>query len=435
MNCLLIGKQNVGKSSIYNILSQTNSNIVHNVGGTTRDWHVSELYKFPNIYIYDCPGISFENKINIFETNNIFKNLLKKIDLFLYVIDYKSIFNQDDYNFLNKLRTYNKKIILLINKFDNFQNKPNNEYYKYAIDNTFFLSCSHKYGFSDLIDYLKTTKIKTNTSKIKFDNTIAIFGKPNVGKSTFLNNLLGYQRSNTNKIAGTTSDHVISDFYYKKKHIKIIDTAGIQKKSKIIKKSLNYYTTKKTFENLIKIDLAIILLDSSEGMNRQDKNIINIVTKKAANVIIVFNKIDLIKNKKLYIKENILNITEQVNQLYNVKIFFISALLKKDIKIIIEYIYKQILSNKHEFKTNLLNSWLKKAVNKKNHPLVNKKRINFKYVVQINNNPIIIKIFCNFANKIRKDYRKYLINNFNKNFKILNRKTILKFSKEKNPYI
>tara|TARA_Y100000741_G_C17915964_1_gene421450 strand:- start:33 stop:335 length:303 start_codon:yes stop_codon:yes gene_type:complete len=98
-------------------------------------------------------------------------------------------------------------------------------------------------------------------------------------------------------------------------------------------------------------------------------------------------------------------------------------------------IYKQILSNKHEFKTNLLNSWLKKAVNKKNHPLVNKKRINFKYVVQINNNPIIIKIFCNFANKIRKDYRKYLINNFNKNFKILNRKTILKFSKEKNPYI
>ena len=435
MNCLLIGKQNVGKSSIFNILSETKSNIVHNIGGTTRDWHVSKIYELNNINIYDTPGILVNKNYNIFTKNLIFKNLIKKIDIFFYVIDYTTIFNEDDYAYINILKKYNKEILLLVNKFDNYNTYPNNEFHKYGIKNTFFLSCSHKFGFNKLIEYFKIYKANKKEIVSKHDHSIAVFGKPNVGKSTFLNSFLGYERSITDHNAGTTSDFVISDFFYKKKIIKIIDTAGIQKKSKITKNSINYLSTKKTFEMINETQVAIILIDSSEGINRQDKNIINIITKKAINLIIIFNKIDLIKNKKLFKKDKIDQLSNQLNQVKNIKFFFISAFKKNDTKTILEYIYTNILNKKNNIKTNSLNLWLKKAMNKKGHPLINNKKLNLKYVVQTDNNPITIKIFCNYANKIRQDYRRYLVNDFNKYFKILNHKTIIKFSKAKNPFI
>ncbi len=435
MNCLLIGKQNAGKSSIFNILSETKTNIVHNIGGTTRDWHVSKIYELNNINIYDTPGILVNKNYNIFTKNLIFKNLIKKINIFLYVIDYNSIFNDDDYAYINILRKYNKKILLLINKFDNYNSDPNNEFHKYGIKNVFFLSCSHKFGFNKLIEYFKIYKTNKNEIISKHHHSIAVFGKPNVGKSTFLNSFLGYERSITDHNAGTTSDFVVSDFFYKKKIIKIIDTAGIQKKSKITKNSINYLSTKKTFEMINEVQVAIILIDSSEGLNRQDKNIINIITKKPINLIIIFNKIDLIKDKKLFKKDKIDQLSNQLNQVKNIKIFFISAFKKNNTKKILEYIYTNILNKKNDIKTNSLNLWLKKAMNKKGHPLINNKKLNLKYVVQIDNNPIIIKIFCNYANKIRQDYRRYLVNDFNKYFKILNHKTIIKFSKAKNPFI
>ena len=412
-----------------------NSNIVHNIGGTTRDWHSSQINNISDIYIYDSPGILFEKQNNIFETNKIFKELLKKINVFFYVIEFNSIYNYDDYTYINYLRKYNKEIILLINKFDNFNKEPNKDYFKYGIENTFFLSCSHKYGFNKLFDYFAKLNVKKDSSIFDNDHTIAIFGKPNVGKSTFLNTLLGYERSNTHHHAGTTSDYVITDFKYKEKNIQIIDTAGIQKKSKITKNSLNYLSTKKTFDKIKKLEVAVIMIDSSEGINRQDKNIINIVTQKANNVIIIFNKIDLIKNKKSFSRENIKNITEQLNQIYNIKIFFISAFFKKEIMMILDYIFYNIFNANNEIKTSLLNKWLKRVTIRKNHPLINNKKLKLKYAVQVKSNPIIIKIFCNYANRIRKDYRRYLSNDFNKYFKILNQKTILKFSKEKNPYI
>lgn len=219
MNLLLLGKPNVGKTSIYNILTETKSNIVHSSKGTTRDWHINKLKKIENISVFDTPGILYKKDVkNYFKTTLIFKSLLKKTDIFLYVIDYNSIFDLEDCEFINELRKFNKRIVLLINKFDNFKQILNDEYHKYGIKNVFFISCSHNLGFSLFYNFLnKNYLIKKNTKDLENNFSIAIVGKPNAGKSTFFNSFVGYERSITSSKAGTTSDYVQDYFIFKKK--------------------------------------------------------------------------------------------------------------------------------------------------------------------------------------------------------------------------
>ena len=437
MNFLLIGRTNAGKSSIYNILTGLNSNIIHKDSGTTRDWHEERFKKIPDLVIFDSPGLLLNNKKKkSFQTTLIFKNLLKKIDSFFYVIDYSSIFNILDKKLIDELRKFNKEIILLINKFDNFNQIPNNDFYKYGIKNYFFLSCSHNYGFDLLNNSLKnseTTKIQNKL--IIHDFSIAIFGKPNTGKSTLLNSFLGFNRFVTGSIPGTTSDFVKEYFTYKGCIIKVIDTAGIAKKSKILSKSINFYSIQKSVQKITEVGAAMIIIDSLEGLDRQDKRIINIVSNKARSIIIIFNKIDLIRKKENFIKETLQEIDDTLHEIRNIKVFFSSAFSKRHVNKILNYLLENIINKKYFISTSDINKWLKKVIVQKSHPLIENKKVNFKYAVKINENPVTIKIYCNFANKIKNEYRRYLINNFNKNFKIINQKTRLVLTSANNPYV
>jgi len=437
MNFLLIGRTNVGKSSIYNILTGLNSNIIHKDSGTTRDWHEERFKKIPDLVIFDSPGLLLNNKKKkSFQTTLIFKNLLKKIDSFFYVIDYSSIFNVLDKKLIDELRKFNKEIILLINKFDNFNQLANNDFYKYGIKNYYFLSCAHNYGFDLLNNYLKnreTTKIQNKF--IIHDFSIAIFGKPNTGKSTLLNSFLGFNRFATGSIPGTTSDFVKEYFTYKDCIIKVIDTAGISKKSKILNKSINFYSIQKSLQNITEVGAAMVIIDSSEGLDRQDKRIINIVSNNARSIIIIFNKIDLIKKKEIFIKETLQEIDNTLSEIRNIKVFFSSAFSKRHVNKILNYLLEKIINKKYFISTSNINKWLKTVIIQKSHPLIENKRVNFKYAVKINEDPVTIKIYCNFANKIKNEYRRYLINNFNKKFRIINQKTRLVFTSANNPYV
>ena len=330
MNYLLIGKPNVGKTSIYNILIGFDSNITHAKVGTTRDWHFEKI-KDSSINIYDTPGILINDthKKNIL-TSSFTKIIEKKIHNFLYVIDYHDSFNEIDNFAITKLRKYNKNIILIVNKFDNFNQSPSPEITQYNIKDVIFLSCIHRYGFDELKTKIGISKYNNNIDKKqKIDFSLAILGKPNVGKSTFLNTILGYERASTNPIAGTTSDYVSDQFYYRKKLFKIFDTAGIGRKANVKKKSINFYSIKKSFVKIAKVDVAIILIDSKEGLDKQDKRIINMVTDKAKSIVLVFNKIDLIKNKKIFQSEIIKQIEHTLGQIKNIKFFLFLHLTKK----------------------------------------------------------------------------------------------------------
>ena len=435
MNYLLIGKPNVGKTSIYNILIGFDSNITHAKVGTTRDWHFEKI-KDSSINIYDTPGILINDthKKNIL-TSSFTKIIEKKINNFLYVIDYNDSFNEIDNFAITKLRKYNKNIILIVNKFDNFNQSPSSEITQYNIKDVIFLSCIHRYGFDELKNKIGVSKYNNIDKKQKVDFSLAILGKPNVGKSTFLNTILGYERSSTNSIAGTTSDYVSDQFYYRKKLFKIFDTAGIGRKANVKKKSINFYSIKKSFVKIAKVDVAIILIDSKEGLDKQDKRIINMVTDKAKSIVLVFNKIDLIKNKKTFQSEIVKQIEYTLGQIKNIKLFFISAFNKKDISKILSYLHNYITEYNYVISTSKLNTWLKNITKEKQHPLIENKKINFKYAVQIKEKPVTIQIFCNFSSKLKNNYKSYLINNFNQTFKILNQKTKFIFSSSKNPYV
>ena len=348
MNYLLIGKPNVGKTSIYNILIGFDSNITHPKVGTTRDWHFEKI-KDSSINIYDTPGILINDthKKNIL-TSSFTKIIEKKINNFLYVIDYNDSFNEIDNFAITKLRKYNKNIILIVNKFDNFNQSPSPEITQYNIKDIIFLSCIHRYGFDELKNKIGVSKYNNIDKKQKVDFSLAILGKPNVGKSTFLNTILGYERSSTNSIAGTTSDYVSDQFYYRKKLFKIFDTAGIGRKANVKKKSINFYSIKKSFVKIAKVDVAIILIDSKEGLDKQDKRIINMVTDKAKSIVLVFNKIDLIKNKKTFQSEIVKQIEYTLGQIKNIKLFFISAFNKKDISKILSYLHNYMDEKKRK---------------------------------------------------------------------------------------
>ena len=435
MNYLLIGKPNVGKSSIFNVLIGKKTNIVHKDAGTTRDWHKDYIANTSS-YIYDTPGILINDNSRALFTGSLNKKILDIVDCFLYVIDFNNINNDIDIQSINKLRIYNKNIFLIINKYDNHNKIPNINISKYGIKDVIFLSCSHRYGFHNLQKLIlsKENNIVINRD-LKTNYSIAIFGKPNVGKSTFLNTIIGYERAHTSNIAGTTSDLVSDTFAYKNNNFDIIDTAGIGKKANIKDSSIGHYSIKKSFENINKVDSAIIIIDSTEGVDRQDKRIISMILDKAKSLIIIFNKIDLIDDKIFFKKSVQEQVTGTLSQIKNIKFFFISAFNKPHSNKILDYLSLSMSNNNFKLSTGKLNSWLKNITNEKNHPLVNGKKINFKYIVQVRSKPITIKIFCNYSNKLKKNYKQYLINNFNNNFKILNQKTKFIFSSSLNPYI
>tara|TARA_Y100000590_G_C15653432_1_gene989678 strand:- start:288 stop:1616 length:1329 start_codon:yes stop_codon:yes gene_type:complete len=440
MSFLLIGQPNVGKSSIFNILTGKKTNIIHKKKETTRDWHKG-IIKNDNVFlIYDTPGITFSHNSKIIKKDNIFiEYLIHKVNIFLFVVDYNSKISHLDLIILSWLRTFNKRIIILVNKKDNKKNDKINDFFEFGIKEIFFLSCTHRLGFNQFKDYINDNKnfnikIKINQIDEKIDFSIAIFGKPNSGKSTFLNKVLGYNRSKTSQIAGTTTDYVVEYFKYQSKKIKIFDTSGIARQSKIHKGSIDYLSINKSFKITNDVDFCLLIIDSLNQLDRQDKRIINIISKKSKSLIIIFNKFDLIINKSEFKYNMIYEIENKIYQLKNKKVFFISSFNKSNVNKIINYIIESNSNENYNLGTSKINQWLKKSSSAYEHPLVNNKKVKFKYASIIKNNPITIKIFCNFSNKIHISYKRYLLNDFAKKFKILNQNINIIFDKSKNPF-
>ena len=427
MNILILGMPNVGKTSLFNIITNQDNNIIHKTIGTTRDWHFASYINNKNIFIYDTPGL-----ININKLDKMILNLEKKIDIFLYVVNYKNNNFINDKKLINKLRKFNKKIILIVNKDDNLDKDKNFD--TFGLKNIFYISCSHKLGIDYLLDYLNKFKI-SSINELNYDFSIALFGKTNVGKSTLLNNLVGFKRSEVSDQPKTTTDIVSSSYNFKDQNFLIKDTAGLIKKNKIDKNSLDYFATKKTLSILRDIDINIFLIDVQQGFDNQSKKIFNMVYNKSNIFLLVINKIDLIKvNKKKILLEIRKNIEDQFSQSKNIHIVEISSLNIKDILKLKKFINKITFNIITKISTSELNQWLKKTTFDKPHSRIKGKEVKFKYATQISNNPLTIKIFSNFSKEISNQYKRYLINNFYSYFGMKSKNIKIVVSKSLNPY-
>ncbi len=428
MNVLILGLPNVGKTSLYNIITDDDNNIIHDTIGTTRDWHKSTLKKNSLITVYDTPGIIFKN--NLLEKK--IKDLIFEIDIILYVVDYKINNFINDKTLLKLLRKFGKEIILIINKDDNFNNDK--AFDSLGIKNSFCVSCAHKLGIDDLLTFFDKFKVKKNFSK-KDDFSLGLFGKTNVGKSTLLNKLVGYERSLVSNKPKTTTDIVSSSYVYDGNQYLIKDTAGLIKKNKIDKGSLDYFVTKKTLSIIKKIDVNLFLIDVNQGFDNQSKKIFNLIYEKSNVLIFLINKIDLLKNNK---KKQLLDlkhdIEQQFSQSKNIEFLYISTMYNKDILNLKKIISKLTHNINKNISTSQINKWLKTTTLQNPHSRINGKEVKFKYATQIKDQPLTIKIFSNFSKEISTQYKRFLLNKFYEYFKIKSKNIKIMFSKSENPY-
>tara|TARA_B100001057_G_scaffold484077_1_gene561634 strand:+ start:1693 stop:2985 length:1293 start_codon:yes stop_codon:yes gene_type:complete len=429
MNFLIIGQPNVGKTSVYNLITNNNYNIIHKSVGTTRDWHVEKLINNLNIKIYDTPGILL-NKGNIVNRN--YENLINQIDIFIYVVDYKKSDYLQDKELINNFRKFNKEIILIVNKDDNYKEDKNLDIL--GIKKIFYISCSHKIGLIELVDYLNSYSTKKSNEKI-YNYSIGIYGKTNVGKSTLLNKLVGFNRSIVSHEPKTTTDVVNSSFEYKGNKYLIKDTAGLIKKNKIDKESLDYYATKKTLSIIKGMDINFFLIDVEQGFDSQSKKIFNLVYQQSNILFFIINKVDLIKNNK---KQTIIELEKKIirefSQSKNIFIIPISSKFKRDIEKIKNNIHEVVSEINKKISTSKLNKWLRIATEEYAHSRIKGREVKFKYATQVSNYPLTIKIFSNFNKEIKTHYQRYLHNNFTDYFKIKSKMIKIIFSKTSNPF-
>lgn len=443
----IIGRPNVGKSTLYNSISGKKTAIVHDYPGVTRDR--KETYvKFLGLSfkLIDTAGYEISD-------DNIFaRNLTKQIDfavsdadLLLLVLDAKSGIVPDDYSFIDYVRKKNKPTILIINKSEskNTSISPN-DIYKLGFKNIIHLSAEHKIGFEELFKninpyyqayqniYGSSEKSYKNSTKMR----IAIVGKPNVGKSTFINNLIGKQRLLASNESGTTRDSIEIPWNYKEDQMILIDTAGIRKKAKVTEK-----LEKLTYDDSIKAirfaNICILLLDiTQKKLEKQDLIIANHIINEGRGLVIALNKADLLSKPQLEeaISEVEYQISKYITQNKTIKIYAISAKKGTHTTQVINIATKIYQTWNIRIPTANLNQWIKHTVTLHRPPLYKGKEIKLKYVIQIKSRPPTFVIMSNYPEKIPDSYIKYLKNSLADNFKLIGVDSRIIFKKNSNPY-
>ncbi|WP_343152750.1 ribosome biogenesis GTPase Der [Buchnera aphidicola] len=441
-NIVLIGRSNVGKSTLFNKLTNSSSALVGNDLGLTRDRKCAFIkIKNKKIILTDTAGII--SKTNEFE-KKIMKQTylaLKKADLILFVVNAKESILSEDYYILEKLRKSCKKIILVINKIDYLQCiTESNEFFKLGVKENFNVSASRGTGINNLIEkgifpWLENLEINKNVlKKENYEDIIkvAFVGAPNVGKSTLINQIVKEERLITSEISGTTRDSINIPIKKNNKNYILIDTAGIRKKNKIQEK-IHYISIKKTFENIKQTEILLFIIDISKlQINKEDLLIARKILDAQKSIIVVFNKCDLLKKHEL--KKIYPMISKKLNFLKFCQFQFISAIKNKGIKKLLDNINITFNCSKKKTTSAKLTKILKTAITKHQPPYIKGRRIKLKYAHPGGFKPMIIIIHGNQINYLPATYKKYLINYFQKSLNLIGSPINLFFKENQNPF-
>ncbi|WP_343189457.1 ribosome biogenesis GTPase Der [Buchnera aphidicola] len=429
----LIGRENVGKSTLFNILTKNKDALTDNTPGLTRDrkygYHINKKKK---IIFIDTAGIKKTKKIiNIKAIKNTKKAILESKIIF-FIVNIQEGLTWEDYEISNILNKFRNKTYLIINKVDNKNLKKKKiEFYNLGFKNIFLISSIHKNGINILLKNIYK-KIKNKKEKKKKNIYISIIGKPNVGKSTLGNKILKKKQFITDNSSGTTRDSI--SIIIKKKKIKyfLTDTAGICKK-KNIKNKITMLSILKSFNTIKKSNIVIFLLDIKKNrICNQDFFIAKKILKYGNFVLIVINKSDKFSEK---FKKKIKKIIFKKFKFFNLsKLFFISALYNQGIEKLLKniFFFSNILNKK--FSSKFLNKILKKAITKHQPPIHKNIRIKPKYVNLINIKPYTIIIHGNKISKLPISYKNYLKFYFQKKMKLNNYILKIFYRENKNPY-
>ena len=452
-NIAILGRPNVGKSTLFNRLVGRRKSIVDSTAGVTRDIGIAKTF-IENIEfnIFDTGGLLdiSEDILNEKVREKALKTATEDSDILLFLVDAHQN-HPDDKHFINAIRKSNKPIILVINKVDaDSHNQLINEFYSLGIKNMVSVSAEHNKGINDLKEKILNIYKSFNKNEFKekkkiIENSenednknleefiaeknkinIAIVGKPNAGKSTLLNTLIGKERSIVSDIAGTTRDPIDETFNFNGNEICLIDTAGIRKK-KNVNSNIEYYSVNRAIKSIEASDVCILMLDVFEGLTEQDKTIANLIIERKKGIVIAANKWD-IREKGItwndyqnYMKDTF----PVLNYVFYAKV---SANRKKDAEKLLSLAIRVAKTRRQKFETHSLTETFVRATREYT---ISAGGSPFKifYATQTGINPPAFAIFCNNPHKLNSHYRRYLENKFREIFDFRGTPIILNFRK------
>lgn len=416
----VVGRPNVGKSTLFNCLCGQQISIVKDTPGVTRDRIYAEVTWLDKSFtLIDTGGIEPDSKdIILSQMREQAQIAIDTADVIVFMTDVKQGLVDSDAKVADMLRRSHKPVVLCVNKVDNFDKLMPDvyEFYNLGIGDPMPISAISKLGLGDLLDeVIKHFPEDANTEEEDDRPKIAVIGKPNVGKSSLINKLMGKNRVIVSNIAGTTRDAIDTVIKYNKKDYVFIDTAGLRRKSKI-KEDLERFSIIRTVAAVERCDVAILVIDATEGVTEQDAKIAGIAHERGKGIIIAVNKWDAIEKNDKTIYEFTNKIKDTLSFMPYAEIMFISALTGQRLAKIYELVDEIIDSQTMRIPTGVLNEILTEAVAMKQPPSDKGKRLRIYYMTQVSVKPPTFVMFVNDKELTHFSYTRYIENKIRESF-------------------
>ena len=414
----IVGRPNVGKSTLFNRIFGSREAIVFDTPGVTRDRRYAEAeWTGKSFTMIDTGGF-------VPESNDVFEKAIREqaniaieeADAIVFVVDALEGLTPLDKEIADILRRSNKPIHLVVNKIDSAQRENAiAEFYSLGLGEPIGIAALGGRQIGDFLDLI-TSDIKKET-RVKKEKRLrlAVIGKPNVGKSSLVNSLIGNTRQVVTDIPGTTRDPIDTILHYQDEEIILVDTAGLRKKSKI-SESIEFYSTIRTLHAIERSDVAVILFDASQGVDKQDLQIVDATMERHRSAIIVVNKWDLVEKETNTARQYEIAIEKNLGLYDFLPVIFVSALTKQRITKVIDTAKEVHLQQSRRISTSALNKSIMLDIGITPPKSSTSKEIKIKFVTQIKTNPPMFALFCNHPKLVQESYKRFLMNKLREHF-------------------
>lgn len=416
----IVGRPNVGKSTLFNRMVGGRKAIVDEVSGVTRDRNYDKCeWNGQEFSVIDTGGYTI-NSDDIFE-KEIRKQVLLAIeeaDVIIFVVDVRGGITDLDEAVADILRKSGKKVILTANKVDNNELiYGSHEFYKFGLGEVFTISAITGGGTGDLLDEVVSLfpEPKPRPEEDEDIPKFAIVGRPNVGKSSLLNALIGEDRHIVTSIAGTTRDSIYTRYNKYNFDFYLVDTAGLRKKGKV-NEDIEFYSVMRAVRTIENSDVCLLLIDATQGIEAQDMNIFNLIRKNKKGVVLLANKWDLIEKDNHSVEDYTQAILQRLAPFNDVPVIFTSAITKQRIQKVLEEAVAVYENRKKRISTSKLNDVMLAAIHSNEPPMVKGKQIKIKFVMQLPTATPSFAFFCNHPQYLRDPYKRYLENRLREAF-------------------
>lgn len=416
----IVGRPNVGKSTLFNRLIGERQAIVHDEYGVTRDRHYGEsFWNGRDFRVIDTGGyLPEEGGVIVEGIREQVHIAIEDSDVILFVVDSENGINTLDKSVAGMLRWVDKPALVVVNKSDNETRAMNAvEFYELGLDELFPISAISGTGTGDLLDRV-VELLPDEVEEEGADDTpkIAFVGRPNVGKSSLMNALLKNERCIVTDIPGTTRDSINSSLSYNGKEYTLIDTAGLRKRAKV-KENIEFFSTVRTDRSIRDADVVVLLLDAMQGFDAQDKRIIRDAEKYNKGIIIALNKWDIVPDKDSNVhKEFETYIYDRIRSSTYIPIISISALKGTRIERVLDLAEMVIQERNKKISTPEMNDFVEKILKERPLPMKRGRQLKIQYALQVKSNPPVFKFFMNNPQELPPNYRRFIENKIREGF-------------------